>query len=258
MPWRRDHLRLFAALLTIPLFLSLLHADATLPEEGFGDEFESEFSAAAPAEDFDPLSGYNRVMTVCNDAVYIHVIFPVARGYEAVIPEEGRKAVQRFFANLHTPVRVVNNVLQLKFRNAAEELGRFTVNTTLGIGGLFDPAYTWLNLSSHPEDFGQTLGYYGVGSGFHIVLPLLGPSNLRDTVGLVSDSYIDFGLNYYEDRGLNLLDTLDHTYALESLEYLNKSSLTYAQYESLKKDALDLYPFLKQIYEQSRSKAIEE
>ena len=245
------------------LILPLLYADTVaapmefseFPEE-FGNGLDDEFTAGV-TEEYDPLSGYNRAMTGINDFFYTSILFPVARVYEKGIPEEGRKALSRFYANLHFPVRFVNNVLQLKMQRSAEELSRFVVNTTLGIGGLFDPASTWLGIRPHNEDFGQTLGHYGVGGGFHIVLPLLGPSNLRDTVSLVPDWYIN-PANYVSERAHNLLDNGNEAYLLQSVEYLNESSLHYREYESLKKDAVDLYPFLKNIYEQSRKKAIEE
>ncbi len=237
--------------------------DAPTAESGdaFADEFEmsleEEFAAETPVDDFDPLSGYNRAMTAFNDILFTGVIFPVAKGYEFILPEPVRNAVSRFFSNLYFPIRFVNNVLQFKIKNAGEELARFGINTTLGLGGLFDPAKAWFELDAHPEDFGQTLGYYGVGSGFHIVLPLFGPSNLRDMFSMAPDLYVD-PLNYWPGRGYNLFSNIGQSYSSQSFKILNESSLTYEQYESLKKDAVDLYPFMKNIYEQSRQKAIEE
>jgi phospholipid-binding lipoprotein MlaA len=104
-------------------------------------------------------------------------------------------------------------------------------------------------LQPYPEDFGQTLGYYGVGSGFHIVLPLLGPSNLRDTIGLVADHFLD-PISYVEDSEVRLV--------LRAYKQVNQTSLHIGEYESLKKDAVDLYPFLRDSYEQHRNKQIEE
>jgi phospholipid-binding lipoprotein MlaA len=225
------------------------------------DEFESsledEFAVEAPADEFDPLSGYNRVMTAFNDLLFSGVVIPVAKGYAFILPEGVRRGVSRFFDNLYFPIRFTNNLLQLKIGNAGEEAARFAINTTLGVAGFFDPAKTWFQLEPHPEDFGQTLGYYGVGGGFHIVLPVFGPSNLRDTLSLLPDFYAD-PINYWHYRGYNLFSNLEQSYAVQSYKILNESSLTYEQYESLKKDAVDLYPFLKNIYEQSRQKAIEE
>jgi phospholipid-binding lipoprotein MlaA len=259
-------------LIRIALFIFLLttqvvYAEVTTEEtfnnsdtavfDDFESSLEDEFAEETPADDFDPLSGYNRVMTAFNDLLFTGVIIPVAKGYQFILPEEARRAVSRFFDNLYFPIRFANNLLQLKFINAGEEAARFGINTTLGIAGLFDPAKTWFDLEAHPEDFGQTLGYYGVGGGFHIVLPIFGPSNLRDTLSLLPDFYGD-PINYWHYRGYNLFSSLQQSYAAQSYKILNESSLTYEQYESLKKDAVDLYPFLKNIYEQSRQKAIEE
>ena len=243
--------------ITLPILGGSALADTTSEfPEAFSNGFEEEF-ATEEHEEFDPLSGYNRTMTGFNDFFFTSILFPVSRVYEGAIPEEGRKALSRFYANLKFPVRFANNVLQLKVKHSAEELSRFVVNTTLGIGGLFDPASTWLGLKPHNEDFGQTLGHYGVGGGFHVVLPILGPSNLRDSVALVPDWYLD-PANYISERAHNLLRDGNEAYILQTVGKLNESSLHYKEYESLKKDAVDLYPFLKNIYEQSRQKAIEE
>jgi len=215
--------------------------------DGFG-EFD-EFAEKKDAEIFDPLSGYNRAMTTFNDKAYLWVLEPTASGYAMVIPVVARRSVNRFFRNLGYPVRVVNNVLQLKGRPAAEETFRFLINTTAGIAGLFDPAQKWFGLEAHPEDFGQTLGRYGVGGGFPIVLPFLGPSNLRDAIGLIPDGY------------LYPIDYLDNTYVAVGItvyERINFISLRLGEYEELKKDALDLYIFLRDAYEQNRKKEIRE
>ena len=221
------------------------------------DEFEEEFAAEKPEEDFDPLSGYNRAMTTFNDAFYTHVLFPVARGYRYVVPEDGRVAIDNFFDNLMFPLRFVNNLLQLKLKNTAEETGRFVINTTIGLLGFFDPAESWFGLEEHDEDFGQTLGYWGVGAGPHIVLPILGPSNLRDTFSMAVDWEVD-PLVYQRERNYNVVGSDLEGWGVKAFDYLNDGSFHIEEYESLKKDAVDLYPFFKNIYEQSRQKKIEE
>ena len=105
------------------------------------------------------------------------------------------------------------------------------------------------SLQAYPEDFGQTLGHYGVGSGFHIVLPLLGPSNLRDTLGLIPDYYLD---------PISYIDRTEKRMAVRRYKLVNHTSLHIGEYENLKKDAVDLYPFLRDVYEQRRVKQIEE
>ncbi len=226
-------------------------------EDDFGDEFEDEFEVEKE-EIFDPLSGYNRVMTSFNDTVYMNVLIPVSKGYSTVLPQGVRTSIANFFDNLMFPVRFTNNLLQLKFKNSSEELGRFVVNTVLGLG-FFDPAQSHLGWEQHDEDFGQTLGFYGVGEGFHVVLPLLGPSNLRDMVGLSADSYVSaLSSTGSSDIKYKIPDNLGQTIAITSVKTLNEVSLVPGQYENLRKDALDLYPFLRDIYTQSRRKKIEE
>jgi len=237
--------------------------DAGFSDESF-DDFDSEFSDEFSKEfevqgetDFDPLSGYNRLMTSFNHSLYTYLVFPLGRGYNYITPTQFRVSVGNFFDNLQYPVRVLNNLLQLKFANSLEESGRFLVNSTIGIFGLFDPAKSWLDWDPHDEDFGQTLGYYGVGGGFHVVLPFFGPSNLRDTLSLPVDWYID-PFFYQEGRSYNLLtQNFWQSIGLKSFEYFNKYSGNIEGYETMTKDAIDLYPLLKNIYEQNRQMEIE-
>ncbi|MBF0278568.1 MAG: VacJ family lipoprotein [SAR324 cluster bacterium] len=223
--------------------------DDDIFENEFADEFENEFGEEKESEIFDPLSGYNRLMTDINDTIYIYALKPVASGYQAVMPEIARQGISRFFNNLLFPVRFVNNILQMKFKNAGEEFARFGVNTTIGVLGFADPAKDWLDLDAHHEDFGQTLGYYGVGSGFHIVLPILGPSNLRDSISLLPDSALD---------PISYIDPFETEVGIRVFDAVNSTSLHLGEYEAIKKDAIDLYPFLRDIYEQNRNKKIEE
>ena len=213
------------------------------------DEFEDEFGVEEAKDVFDPLSGYNRLMTGFNDKAYFWVVKPVARGYRYIVPEPARLSVGRFFNNLLFPVRFVNNLLQLKFKGAGVELSRFCVNSTVGILGLADPAKEWLELEPYPEDFGQTLGFYGVGGGFHIVLPFLGPSNARDLVSMVPD---------YLVNPVQIIETDLDEFAVRSYDIMNDTSLHIGEYESLRNDALDLYTFLRDAYEQNRKKKIED
>lgn len=222
-------------------------------DSGF-DEFEAEFSTPGDARVFDPLSGYNRIMTGFNDWMYFWVLSPVAKGYNFVVPEPVRRSINRFFNNLLFPVRFVNNVLQLKAKGAGVELTRFTLNTTIGIAGFFDPAKAWLDLDPYPEDFGQTLGHWGLGGGFHIVLPFLGPSNLRDSISLLPD-YVADPVCYL---GTCYFGYWEAALGVKSFDYVNRNSLRLGEYESLKKDAVDLYTFLRDAYEQKRRKEIEQ
>ncbi|MCJ7539619.1 MAG: VacJ family lipoprotein [Desulfobacterales bacterium] len=230
-----------------------------LVTEPNGDDFEDGFSD----EEFDikkvndPLRGYNRFMTKFNDKFFIYLLDPVARAYKAVVHEEIRSSIGNFSHNLIFSIRVVNNLLQLKFKNALEETARFSINSTIGLLGLFDPAKKYFNLEPHEEDFGQTLGHYGLGSGFHIVLPFLGPSNLRDMLSLFPDSYIS-PFYYFSERCYNLLPNSYASSLSVMADQVNKESLQTGEYETIKKDAVDLYPYLRDIYEQYRDRLIKE
>lgn len=233
---------------------------AVVEEDEFADEFADEFSQTEEKQEiFDPLSGYNRVMTSFNDVLFINVLNPVAKGYANVVPKPVRSGISNVFDNLLFPIRFTNNLLQLKFKNASEELGRFVINSTFGVFGIFDPAEYSFGLEAHPEDFGQTLGHYGVGSGFHIVLPVLGPSNLRDMFGLVPDYILDptstTGSNIV---GYKIPKNFEQGVSSGLLNVVNTTSFRLGQYENLKKDAFDLYPFLRDVYEQKRAKDIKE
>jgi phospholipid-binding lipoprotein MlaA len=208
------------------------------------DEFEGDADSV-----FDPLSGYNRVMTRVNDRLYFWVMKPVARGYKAVVAEPIRMSIGRFFRNLGFPVRLVNNLLQLKLKPAGTETLRFAVNTTIGIAGLWDPATTMMELPAYEEDFGQTLGHYGLGAGFHIVLPLFGPSNVRDTCGRITDWFLD-PVHYLEDSEARA--------AVNAVRMINGTSLRLGQYEAMTQDSMDLYILLRDSYENNRNKNIGE
>lgn len=226
-------------------------------DDEFNDDFDEEFNEAK--DDFDPLSGYNRVMTDFNDFVYINVLDPTAKGYAYVVPQEARVGVNNIIQNLLYPVRLLNNLLQLKFENAATETGRFILNSTFGLAGIIDVAGNEFGWEQKDEDFGQTLAFYGVGEGFHVVLPLLGPSNLRDMSTLVVDAYVsplsDLGRS---DIKYKIPTNTEKTVGLSVFRAVNKVSLHPDEYQNIKKDAIDLYPFLKEVYNQSREKKIKE
>ena len=233
-------------------------------EEGF-EEFENEFEDDETGDVFDPFGSYNRAMTGINDKLYFWVLKPVAKGYRWVMPEFARRGINNFFENLFYPVRFVNNVLQLKLNNAGLETVRFVTNSTIGVLGLWDPAKELYGLEAHPEDFGQTLGYWGVGAGPHIVLPVLGPSNLRDTIALAPDwIYLDPINNLYRisetanPDAVTEVEKIEIMAGLWTIEKINYTSFHIGEYENLKKDAMDLYPFMRDVYEQNRQKKIEE
>lgn len=226
--------------------------------ETFDSEFEDEFSESEKTEVSDPLSGYNRSMTSFNDAFFTYALNPVSKAYATIIPQPLRLGISNFIHNIKYPVRLVNNLLQLKFQNISDETERFIVNSTVGLAGFMDPATHYMNIPVHNEDFGQTLGHYGVGPGFHLVLPFIGPSNARDAIGLFPDMYLSPLVNLKSYDQYRIPSNFGESIAVYAVEIINKNSLRLGEYESLKEDALDLYPFLKDIYEQKRASEIAE
>lgn len=195
----------------------------------------------------DPLEGLNRGIYKFNDTADKAVIKPIAGAYKAVLPSPVRSGVNNFFNNLGTFVTMVNNILQFKFSNAMDDAGRFVMNSTFGIAGVIDVA-SMDNVPKNNEDFGQTLGYWGVGSGAYIVLPFIGPSSVRDTTGLVVDTYAFDPLGYIDEpawrNGLYGLKFVD-----KRAQYLPASDL-------LDEAALDPYAFMRDAYFQRRDNMI--
>lgn len=160
---------------------------------------------ARPMEVSDPLSRMNRKVYRFNYYFDRYLFLPVVSGYEFITPVYGQERVSNFFDNLGEFGNFTNGVFQLKMKSAGITLSRFAINTTVGIAGLWDPATGW-NLERQDEDFGQTLGWYGVGNGAYLVLPVLGPSNARDTGGLVGDAVIFNVVDPYNfDHNQNLV-----------------------------------------------------
>lgn len=198
----------------------------------------------------DPFYHYNRLMTRFNDKLYFWAVKPAAIAYKTVVPKPARIGGVNFFKNLGFPVRFVGNLLQFKFKRAGIELSRFAINSTIGIGGLFDPARDIWKIQPKPEDFGQTLGHYGIPAGPYIVLPFFGPSNARDATGKVFDFFLN-PINYVEDD-------LETNFLIRSVELVNEASLRLGEYEALKAASIDFYAFMHDAYEQQRTTAIKE
>jgi phospholipid-binding lipoprotein MlaA len=191
----------------------------------------------------DPLEPWNRAIFTFNDRFYFWVFKPFATGYGAVIPEDFRMIIRNAFNNIAMPIRFVNNLLQGKFEGAGLELARFVVNSTAGFGGLVDAA-SHINLKPHDEDFGQTLGVYGLDHGFYLVWPFLGASSLRDSVGLAADGFLD-PVNY-------LIPGSEYVFAAQAGKYINLQSLRLGEYDDLVKAAVDPYTAVKDAYYQYR------
>lgn len=197
----------------------------------------------------DPIEGVNRVVFYFNDKVYVYLFTPVSKGYKKVTPKFVRTGIGNFFSNLGSPIRAINNLLQGKVKGAGAETGRFFVNTFLGFLGFVDSASTIDALNTPKEDLGQTFGKWGIGPGFYIVVPFLGPTSLRDGVGTLGNIYID-PLNYV------YLPLDEGGYALMGVNGLNNLPPQMELYKTLKDSSLDPYTAAKNAYSQLRQNEI--
>lgn len=166
--------------ITLPLIIGLVMLSLLL------------MSAPGKAADVgDPLETVNRGTLHLNRFIDTLLLKPIARGYAVVVPEFAKRGVHNFFSNLGDVNVVLNDVMQLKLHQAGSDLGRIAINSSLGVGGLFNVAGNTFGLEKHDEDFGQTLASWGVGAGPYVMLPIFGPSTLRDSLGLVADIAVD-------------------------------------------------------------------
>ncbi len=233
--------------LIFTIVILLFTANLAFTAENNEDVFDDAYEETEEVTIADPLEPLNRLVFAFNDRLYFLVLKPVAKGYSAVFPEDIRMAIRNFFHNITTPVRVVNNLLQGKIKNAGIELARFCLNSTGGVFGLADFAGKELGLKVPDEDLGQTLGRYGIGHGIYIVWPVLGPSSLRDSIGLAGDLFLD-PINYLE---------FQRSLTVQSYRFVNNTSLHIGDYEDLKAAALDPYIALQDAYIQYRKKETE-
>jgi len=206
-------------------------------------------SEEKPLHIADPLSPWNKGVFYFNDKFYFWLLKPAAQGYSAVFPEGVRVCFNNIYQNITTPIRFVNNLLQLKFKAAGNELIRLVVNSTLGVGGCGDFAKDIMEVKRHDEDAGLTFGHYGIGHGFYIVWPILGPSSLRDTVGLVGDLFLN-PISYITPATAPL--------GIDAHKELNDTSFHIGEYEDMKKSAIDPYVSVRDAYVQARQKKVEE
>ena len=205
--------------------------------------------------------GVSRGIFKFNHALDTAIFEPVAKGYRA-LPMPIRKGTSNVIGNLRSLLTLSNNILQGDFREAGNTAGRFVINTTIGILGIWDPAAAAFNLESkRKEDFGQTLGRWGTPSGCYFVLPILGPTTVRDTAGLVGNIFID---PVYQITHNNEVDALvgnqsysEHNYyyyrGADGVDFRAKNI---ESFDSLEKNSIDLYASIKSLYIQNRNKQI--
>ncbi|MDA0306849.1 MAG: VacJ family lipoprotein [Proteobacteria bacterium] len=199
----------------------------------------------------DPLEPINRVIFDFNEIVQDAFLRPVTKFYNQTVPPTFREGLSNFLDNLSTPVVLANDILQGEFERALQTFGRFFVNSTVGILGFADVAAE-LGVERHEEDFGQTLGSYGVGEGFYLVLPIFGPSNPRDVVGkFLVDGYFD-PLNLY----LENIDEDDLVIVRGVIEGLDEYAGIVDELDQVKKTSVDYYAAVRSLYRQKRKTEI--
>jgi len=199
---------------------------------------------------YDPFEEYNRAVTKFNYAVDHTVIYPVLEGYRTITPKPARNSIQNVMKNLRSPINLINQLLQGDLAGAHDVVVRAVVNSTIGIGGIFDVA-GYEGIPYESEDFGQTLAVWGVGNGPYIVLPFFGASNLRDYTGLLADSAMD-PLNWY----LYNTDKEDLSYALAGTNYLLLRDSLYDSMKDMESSSFDYYAAIRSAYYQYRKSAI--
>lgn len=226
-------------------------------QDAFQDEYKDDEGQDYDDEPFsdesvtiaDPIEPFNRVMHRFNDRLYFWLLRPVAEGYKAVMPEPARISVKNFYYHILFPIRFVNCLLQADLTGAGSEAGRFAINTVWGIGGLLDPSSNQgIELPKQNTDFGQTLGMYGVGHGFYIVWPFLGPSSPRDSVDIAGEYVLD-PLSYFTPWYTSL--------GRRPFKMINNASLSLGDYEAVIEAAIDPYIAIRNGYIQYRMKEVQ-
>jgi len=238
--------RLFATLAVLSV-LSL--ADPSPMSRAYASD-EAEGSAAGDDFEQDPWESFNELMFSFNrEVVDRFIVRPVAVVWDALLPDLVQQSLRNAFDNLAVVRRLVNNILQLKMEGAGRELARFTINSTIGVVGLFDVAKDGFGIQQSDEDTGQTFGVYGAEPGPYLVLPFLPPMTVRDGIGLAADGAMN-PLNYFIPFAA--------TAGIYTTNAVNERSLTLDQFERVEESVVDLYSAVRNAYLQRRAAAIRE
>lgn len=203
-------------------------------------------------EIYDPIEPFNRAMFWFNDKLYIYVLKPIAKGWRFIAPEPIRVSISDFYYNIKAPVRIVNAALQGRGKDAYDETGRFLINSTVGILGFHDVGKDHYDLPRQEIDFGTTLGHWGSGPGFYLVIPFTGPSSARDGIGSLVDFYLDpktYLINNDEEINTNYV-------IIRAVDAINAVSLDKDTYEAIREQSLDPYLTVRDAYIQHREALI--
>jgi len=231
------------------------------------DPFASKEQGDAEIEEYDPWEGYNSLAFEFNYKFDKYLLKPVAKGYNFILPDIAQRGISNFFTNIRVVPRLINNVLQAKFRGAGIEGGRFLINSTLGVAGFFDPAKEWLKLETPVEDTGQTFGRWGFKPGPYLVIPFLGSFTVRDGLGYVADLALD-PFNWLVLPIIKLNGAPKVVYHNDTILFaqlgmragiiVNERSLNLEKFQGVEESTLDLYTAVRNAYLQQRAKLIRE
>lgn len=209
---------------------------ATVPES------QPEPTVVAHREYHDPLIRVNRAMFAFNDVVYRYAMIPIAEGYQWLLPQRVRDSIGNAFHNIKMPIRSINYLAQGNARAAGIDVTRFVINSTIGIAGLFDPAAHWFSLERSENSFEQTVSHYGGGYGIYLVLPFLGPSDLRNGSAVIAD---------YLLNPIPYLTSQPDTSLIMATDQLQSFGPQANRYEKLRAESEDPYLFFRNLYLQS-------
>lgn len=209
--------------------------------------FEEDPATLTPPRIPDKIEGLNRAIFNFNDALYKVTLRPLSKGYAVVVPAPVRRGIGRFFHNLAFPTRFVGNVLEGKIENAGTELERFVVNTVTGLG-FFPTADSFPDLQEKPSDIGHAFGAWGIGHGTYLILPVLGPSSVRDGVGLGISGYVLDPVHYLQEW--------EYRAGATAFSIVNQSPDQMKAYDQLKAAAVDPYVALRDAYSSRRSRRV--
>ncbi|WP_198436104.1 VacJ family lipoprotein [Moritella sp. F3] len=236
-----------------------LFDDALFSDEEFSDEQleddddlfsdDSIIETESKTEISDPFYYFNKAMFHVNDKLYFWILRPTAVGYKAITPQFFRVGVANFFHNITMPIRFTSSLLQGDIESSGTELGRFAVNTTVGLLGVMDPAEDYLDWQPNNQDMGLTLGKYGIGNGPYIVWPIFGPSTLRDTVGKGTDYFLS-PLTYLQPDKLSI--------TVQAVDKVNATYFSLGDYEAFKQAYIDPYERMKEFYIEYRAERVAE
>ncbi len=231
-------------------------SDNDITEKGEAEQPELELAEAETEMPLvkDPLESFNRAVFIFNDKTFHYFFKPIYTGYNSMVPEKARVSVRNFYTNIKMPVRFFNCLFQANVKGAGTEMLRFLINSTVGVAGFLDPAKSKFHIEKQDRDFGQTLGKYKMESGTYFVWPFIGPSNTRDTLGLLGDAALN-PLTWVSYFFLTPIESLgNYTYDTVNDVSIDKGNT----YESVTKPAIDPYIALQDAYTQNRMKKIKE